>query len=58
MPRVDVAQNLVEHVAAVRMVPQVMMRIDNRQFGFERRFDHLREPRFSILFAVGHITRL
>ena len=38
MPRRGVAQNLVEHVAAARMVPQVMMRIDDRQFRLERRF--------------------
>ena len=58
MPRRGVAQDLVEHVAAARMVPQVMMRIDNRQFRLERVLADLREPRVAFLFGVRHISVL
>jgi len=54
MPRRRVTDNLIEHVAAARTVPQVMMRIDNRQFRFERSLTDLREPRVALLFAVRH----
>ncbi len=54
MPRRRVADNLVEHVAAARMVPQVVMRIDDRQLRFERRLSDLREPRVAFLFGLRH----
>ena len=54
MPGIGVAQNLIEHVAAARMVPQVMMRIDDRQVRLEGRLTYFRQPRFSFLFGVRH----
>jgi len=38
MTRAGVAHDLVEHVAALWMIPKVMMRIDDRQLGLERLF--------------------
>lgn len=54
MSRRRVTHNLIEHVAAARMVPQVMMRIDYRQFRLERSLTDLREPRVAFLFIVRH----
>ena len=58
MPGIGVAQNLVEHVATARMVPQVMMRIDDRQVGLERSLTYFRQPCFAFLFGVRHIIHL
>jgi hypothetical protein len=58
MPRVGVAQDLVEHVAAARMVPQVMMRIDDRQFRVECVLTDLRQPLIAFFFVVRHIIHL
>src|ERR1700760_3708332 len=32
---IDVGQELVKQIAAARMIPDVMMRVDDRQLGFE-----------------------
>ena len=54
MPRRRVTDYLIEHVAAARMVPQVMMRIDYRQFRLERSLTDLRQPRVAFLFVARH----
>ena len=46
MPGSGIAQDLVEQVAVVRMIPQVMMRIDDRQLRRDRLFDDLSQPCF------------
>jgi hypothetical protein len=50
---IDVGQQLIEQIAAARMIPNVMMRIDDRQFGFEDVLPQLAEPR-----GVGQRTRI
>jgi len=48
----DVVEDFVEQIALrlalVALVPQVMMRIADRQLGLERRFFHLVEPRLVL----------
>src|ERR1035437_661562 len=54
MPRRRVTYYLIEHVATAGMVPQVMMRIDYRQFRLQRSLTDLRQPRVAFLFVVRH----
>ncbi len=39
--RVDVGEKLVEQIAMVRTLPQMMVRVDDRQFGIENRLGRL-----------------
>jgi hypothetical protein len=41
---IDVGQELVKQIAAARVVPQVMVRVDDRQFGFEDLLSQFAEP--------------
>ena len=50
---IDVGQKLVEQIAAAGVVPQMMVRIDDRQIGFEDRLAQLGEP-----FGVGQRARI
>src|SRR5438477_275263 len=53
VPRIDVGQQLVEQIAAPWMIPEMMMRVDDRQFGLEDLLDALAEP-----FRVGQRARI
>src|SRR5262249_47350254 len=44
VPRVDVGQQFVEQIAAARMIPEMMMRVDDRQIGFENLLAQLAKP--------------
>src|SRR4029077_7284539 len=44
VPRIDVGQQLVEQVAAARVIPEMMVRIDDRQAWLEDLLGALREP--------------
>ena len=46
--RVDVGQEFVEQIAAARVVPEMMVRVDDRQIGFEYLLRQLAEP-----FEIG-----
>src|SRR6516165_1468572 len=46
--RVDVGQEFVEQIAAARVIPEMMVRVDDRQIGFEYLFGQLAEP-----FEIG-----
>jgi hypothetical protein len=48
MPRVDVVQQFAEQIAAARVIPEMMMRVDDRQTGLEDLLGQLVEP-----FGVG-----
>ena len=41
---VDVGQELVEQIAAARVIPQMMVRVDDRQIGIENLLGELAEP--------------
>jgi len=44
VPRVDVGQEFVEQIAAARVIPEMMVRIDDRQIGPEDLLGQLAEP--------------
>jgi hypothetical protein len=48
VPRVDIGQELIEEIAPARMVPEVMVRIDDRQIGLDDLLGPLAQP-----FRVG-----
>ena len=48
MPGVDVGQEVVEQITAARVIPEMMMRVDDRQVGLEDLLGQLTEP-----FGVG-----
>lgn len=45
---VDIGQQFVNQITAAAVVPDVMMRIDDGQVGFERRFPQLLRPRLQL----------
>jgi hypothetical protein len=54
MAGVDVSEQLVEQVSATRVIPEVMMRVDDRELGFEDLLDKLGEPfRIRQRAAIG-----
>lgn len=57
MTRSSVTEDLVEHVAIVWMVPEMMMRVDDRQRRLERLLNDLSQPRIRgqrLLLAGCH----
>ena len=44
MPRAYVGQELVEQIAAARMIPEMMVWVDDRQIGLEYLLGQLAEP--------------
>src|SRR6516162_1672020 len=48
VPRVDVGQEFVEQIAAARVLPEMMVRVDDRQIGLEDLLGQLLEP-----FGIG-----
>ena len=44
MPGVDVGQEVVEQITAARVIPEMMMRVDDRLIGLEDLLGQLAEP--------------
>ncbi len=44
VPGIDIGQQLVEQIAAARVIPQMMVRIDDRKFGLEDVLGQFAEP--------------
>ena len=44
LPQIDVGPELVEQIAATRVIPEMMVRVDDRQTGFEDLLRQLAEP--------------
>ena len=52
-PELTFGPELVEEIAAARVIPEMMMRVDDRQIGFEDLLTQLAEP-----FGVGKRARI
>ena len=52
--RIGVGEQIGQHVAPARPIPQMMMRIDDRKGGLEDRLGHAREP----IVANGNVGRV